>query len=44
MIKVHDRGCNVDPIIVKLGINIGVIRIQIEFVDELCGANRSVKT
>ena len=41
---VHDRGRNFDPIIPKLGINVGFIKIQIEFVDELCGANRSDNT
>ena len=37
---VHDRGRNFDPIVTKLGTNEGVSKIQVEFVDELCGANK----
>ena len=41
---VHDRGYNFDSIATKLGTQVGLIRIQIEFVNELCGANRSGNT
>ena len=41
---VHDRGRNFDLIISKLDKNVGFIMIQIEFIDELCGANRSGNT
>ena len=41
---VHDRGRNFDPILIKLGTNVGIIRIQIRFIDELCGTNRSGNT
>ena len=35
---IHDRGRNFDPIVTKLGTNGGLIKIQTEFVNELCGA------
>ena len=42
---VPDRGRNFELIILKLGINVVFfIKIQIEFIDELCGANRSGNT
>ena len=37
---VHDLGRNFDPIILKLGTNVGFIKIQIKFVDKLCGVNK----
>ena len=40
----HDQGRNFDPIIFKLGINVGFIKTHIEFVNELCGVNRSSNT
>ena len=42
--RIHVRGRNFDPIIPKLGTNIGLIKIQIEFIDELCGVNKSANT
>ena len=41
---VHDRCRNFDSIATKLGTHVGLIRIQIEFINELCGANRSSNT
>ena len=41
---VHDRGRNFDSIVSKLGMNVGNIKIQIKFVDELCGTNRRGRT
>ena len=38
---IHDKGRNFDPIDTKLGKNVGFIKIKFEYVDELCGANRS---
>ena len=42
--QMHDRGHNFDPFILKLGLNLGFMKIQIEFEDELCGAHRSGNT
>ena len=36
----QSKSRNIDPIITKLGTHIGLIKLQIEFGDELCGANR----
>ena len=41
---VLDRDRNFDSIVIKLGTHVGLIKIQIYFVDELCGANRSCRT
>ena len=41
---VHDRGRNFDSIVSKLGINVGNIKIQVKFEDELCGTNRKGRT
>ena len=38
---VHDRGSNFNFIVTKFGTNVVIIRIQIKFVDELCGVNGS---
>ena len=41
---VHDKRHNTDSIVTKFVIHVGFIRIQIEYVDDLCGANRSDNT
>ena len=41
---VHDRGRNFDSIVSKLGINVGNIKIQVKFVDELCGTYKRGRT
>ena len=40
----YSRGHNFDPIITKLGTNVGLIKLHIEFGDEICGANRIGRT
>ena len=42
--SIHDRGRCFDPIDTKHGLNVGFIMIHIEFVDKLCGVNRSGNT
>ena len=32
-------GHNLDPIITKLSTNVGLVKLQFEFEDKLCGAN-----
>ena len=36
----HSKGRNLDPIIFKIGTHVGLIKLQIKFENELCGANR----
>ena len=36
----HSRVCNFDPIVIKLVTHVGLIKPQIKFENELCGANR----
>ena len=40
----HSRGRNFDPIVFKIGTNVGSIKSQIKFENELCGANRRGRT
>ena len=35
----HSRGRNSDPIVFKIGTHVGLIKQQIKFENELCGAN-----
>ena len=41
---VLDRGRNFDLIATKHGTHVGLIKIQVMFIDELCGANWSCRT
>ena len=41
---VLDRGRNSDPIVTKFGTRVGIMKIQIMFVDELCGAKKGCRT
>ena len=40
----HSRGRNFNPIVTKISTHVGLIKLQIGFRDELCGANRRGKT
>ena len=40
----HSRGRNFDPIVFKIGTNVGSIKTQIKFENELCEANRRGRT
>ena len=40
----HSIGRNFDQIVLKIVIRVGIIKPQIEFENELCGANRRGRT
>ena len=40
----HSRGPNYDLIVTKIGTHVCIIKLQIKFENELCGANRRGRT